>query len=159
MAVSNLRPIYTRAQVENLNLQYWDFDTWNWQALIQISKYWSCTNLQALNSLSNCKVAKLKVRYQGGYDTKQRNIHDSQRMLESPLPTSPQNESLIFNIPRLCHSPFTWDPSRHFLSTVTPKKVQTLKWKAQVLSRLEWTTCVKGSPLMRRLPSSKAQPL
>ena len=55
---------------------FWEFDFWSWQSLIQAQTIESLTNLQSQNSLSKCKVAMLKVRDQGGNDSKQRIFDD-----------------------------------------------------------------------------------
>ena len=53
-------------------------------------KLLSFNSLQALDSLSKCKVAMLKLRYLSrGHDTKRKSFYDKQRVLESPLVWSP----------------------------------------------------------------------
>jgi hypothetical protein len=47
--------------------------------------------LKALNTLSKCSVAMLKVRYQGGNVTKQRRIHDNPKNVWNPRGLGPTN--------------------------------------------------------------------
>jgi hypothetical protein len=55
----------------------------------------SLANPQALKSLSYCKVAMLKVRFQGASGTKQRRIHVKPKDAWKPIGLSPpQNKSL-----------------------------------------------------------------
>ena len=67
-------PLDTRAWIESSNLQFWG------SLILGVDKpspkaqaIESLINLQALNRMSKCTVAK--VSYKGGHDTKHRSIH------------------------------------------------------------------------------------
>ena len=64
---------FTRVRVESSNSQFLGVDKLSSNA----QTIESFTNSQVFNSLSNCEVAMLKMRYQRGNDTKQMLNHDS----------------------------------------------------------------------------------
>ena len=126
-----LRALYTRARA----CKFWEFDTWGGQLLHWSSNYGDFTNLQALDSLSKCKVAMLKVRCQRGNDTKQREVHGKPKNAGKPIGLGRQNESSNSQIRiwiswprapqtwgRACRGRSTWDQWRCHLSVVSPVK-------------------------------------
>jgi hypothetical protein len=47
------------------------------------------TNIQAGNSLGECKIALLRVRIQRGKDTKQKSIRDKPKNAKKPIGSGP----------------------------------------------------------------------
>ena len=115
--------------------EFWELILWVDKVFVQSSKLLRIL-MKALNSLSNRKVAMLRMRYPRGTLTKQRSIHEKECLIAYWLGAHKMKAQLSTFLSyltedaqiltqswskksRAYHSRSTWDPSRRCLSIVS----------------------------------------
>jgi hypothetical protein len=133
---NELGALYTRVQLESLNLQVLGV----WQAFIEAQTVESFINLQALNNLSNCNIDHAQSEiYQGGKTLNKEAFMTSQKNAWNPIDLRPTIWDLKLSTflswriwPRACFSHSTWVSSRRHLSVLSPVEIHALKLKAHM---------------------------
>lgn len=155
-----------------------EFETWSWQAFIHNSNFWELD--QSSHSLSKCKLALLKVQFQGQMLLNVRKHSWQAKESLKPIGLGPQTESLnswSLNIPmlwrllrilaeslskmtkRLLYSFYEGSimaPSKHRKPC---QKFKFTSWKLKCKLNLSQQWCIRGSLQMRSLLSSRCHPL